>query len=89
MNNTSPLNVVVDEIFRILEEVREMFHNWNSSCHMPFIEKVMYLNTLRERLYTLGYGEDFVETVIKISYNNVFTKVERLKYAGNWYIVCY
>ena len=87
MNNIQTLNTVVDEIFRVLEEVRAMFQKWDSSCHMPFIEKVMYLNTLRERLYTLGYEEDFVETVIKVAYNNVFTKAERLEYAGNWYIV--
>lgn len=87
MSSVQTLNAVVDEIFRVLEEVRAMFQKWDSSYHMPFIEKVMYLNTLRERLYTLGYTEDFIETVIKVAYNNVFTKAERLKYAGNWYIV--
>jgi hypothetical protein len=81
------LNVVVDEIFRVLEEVRAMFQKWDSSYHMPFIEMVMYLNTLRERLDTLGYGEDFVETVVKIAYYNVFSKEEIQSYAGNWYIV--
>jgi hypothetical protein len=84
MGGVRELNSVVDEIFRVLEEVRAMFQKWDSSCHMEFIDKVMYLSVLRERLYTLGYGEDFVATVIKIAYNNVFTKAERLAYAGNW-----
>jgi hypothetical protein len=81
------LNAVVDEIFRVLEEVRAMFQKWDNSYHMPFIEMIMYLNTLRERLYTLGYEEDFVEAVVKIAYHSVFSKEEIRAYAGNWYIV--
>jgi hypothetical protein len=81
------LNAVVDEIFRILEEVKEMFAKWDSSYHMPFIKKVMYLQELRERLYRLGYSDEFVETVVKIAYHNVFSKEETRAYACNWYIV--
>lgn len=81
------LNSVVDEIFRTLEDVKSLFQKWNSSCHYPFIEKCMYLNVLRERLYKLGYADDFVETVIKLAYEHVFSRVERAKYAGNWSIV--
>jgi hypothetical protein len=87
MGSVSELNSVVDEIFRTLEEVKEMFANWTASCHMAFVNKVMYLNTLRERLYTLGYSNEFVETVVKIAYHNVFSKEEIWAYAGNWYIV--
>jgi hypothetical protein len=83
MGDIRALNVVVDEIFQVLEEVRDMFSKWDSSYHMPFIKKVMYLQTLREQLYRPGYADDFVETVIIIAYNNIFTKAERLAYAGN------
>jgi len=41
---------------------------------MEFIKKVMYLNVLRERLYRLGFDDEFVETVVKIAYHNVFSK---------------
>ncbi len=74
------LNFVVDEIYKTLEEVRAMFQKWESSYHMPFIEKCMYLNILRERLYKLGYADDFVETIIKLAYEHVFSRVERAKY---------
>ena len=76
------LNVVVDEIFQTLEEVRNMFSKWDKSYHMEFINKVMYLNALRERLYKLGYADDFVETVVKIAYHNVFSKEEIRAFAG-------
>jgi len=81
------LNSVVDEIFHTLEEVRALFQNWNASCSIPFIRLVMHLNTLREKLYGLGYSEDFIETVIKIAYSNVFTKNERIQHSGKWYIL--
>lgn len=87
MSNIQALNAVVDEIFHTLEEVRALFQNWDASCHMPFIQKVMYMNTLRERLYKLGYTDEFVETVIKIAYSNVFSRQERIQYSGNWYIL--
>jgi hypothetical protein len=81
------LNSVVDEIFRTLEEIQALFQNWNASYSMPFIKLVMHLNALRAKLCALGYSEDFIETVIKIAYSNVFTKTERIQYAGNWYIL--
>lgn len=87
MSNVTELNSVVDEIFRTLEEVRHMFRRWDASYHMEFIGKVMHLNMLREKLHTLGYTDDFVEAVIKIAYEHVFTPTERTAYAGNWYIV--
>lgn len=80
--NTS-LNSIVDEIFKVLEEVKEMFLSWNNSYHMEFIGKVMYLNVLRERLYSLGFDDEFVETVVKIAYHNVFSKEEIRAYTGN------
>ena len=73
-SNIYELNSVVDELFKTMEEIRALFQNWNASCNMPFIKKVMYLDVLRERLYKLGYGDDFIETVIKIVYHNVFKK---------------
>jgi Sec7-like guanine-nucleotide exchange factor len=87
MGSVSELNSVVDEIFRALEEVKEMFAKWDSSYHMEFIKKIMHLNTLRERLCRLGYSDEFVETVVKIAYHSVFSKEEIQAYAGNWYIV--
>ena len=81
------LNAIVDEIFSVLEEVRKMFQSWDSSYHQPFIKEVMRLQLLRESLHTLGYTEEFAEEVIRIVYHNVFTKDERLAYAGNWSIV--
>jgi hypothetical protein len=80
MANIQALNTVVDEIFHTLEEVRTLFQNWDASCHMPFIQKVMHMNTLREKLYTLGYTDEFVETVIKIAYSNVFSRQERIRF---------
>jgi len=80
------LNSIVDEIFRTIGEIRHLFLNWNASCSMIFIEKVMHLSVLREQLYKLGYDDDFTETVIKIVYHHVFTKAERLQYAERWYI---
>jgi hypothetical protein len=76
------LNSVVDEIFRTMEEIRCLFLNWNASCSTTFIEKVMHLNVSREHLNKLGYDDDFIETVIKIVYHTVFTKAERMHYAG-------
>lgn len=80
MSSIHELNSVVDEIFLTLEEVKSLFHNWNASCHMTFIQKVMYLNELREGLYKLGFDEDFTDTVIKVAYSNVFTKNERIEF---------
>ncbi len=67
------LNETVDEIFKVLEEVRDMLKKWSDTYHMPFIQRAMYLNVLREKLYALGYDDDFVETVIRTAYSNVFT----------------
>lgn len=83
MSDIRALNEVVEEIFVVLEEVKDMFRKWDSSYHLSFINKVMRLQTLRERLYKLGYEEEFVETVIRIAYHNIFTKEEHMKYAGN------
>jgi hypothetical protein len=69
-----------------MEEIKQLFANWEPYCCTEFISKVMYLNVLRERLYKLGFDEDFTETVIKIVYHNVFTKAERLQYASRWYM---
>jgi hypothetical protein len=80
------LNTIVDDIFRTLEEIRALFQNWTPSSSLPFIHKVMYLNVLRERLYRLGFDDDFTETVIKVVYNHVFSEAERLQHAGKWYI---
>lgn len=84
--NIQELNSAVDEIFKTMEEIKQLFVAWTPSCSVPFIHKVMYLNVLRERLYGLGFDDDFIETVIKIVYHNVFTKAERLQYASRWYI---
>lgn len=64
-----------------------MFQSWDSSYHQPFIKEVMRLQSLRESLHTLGYNEEFVGEVIRIAYHSVFTRDERLAYAGNWSIV--
>jgi hypothetical protein len=87
MANVQELNSVVDEIFHTLEEVKSLFIDWSPSCHVSFISKVIYLNTLRERLTKLGYTEEFADEVIKVAYGNVFTKSEQIQYAENWYIV--
>ncbi|HEU0001395.1 MAG TPA: hypothetical protein VFQ36_10875 [Ktedonobacteraceae bacterium] len=87
MSNVVLLNAIVDEIFQVLEDVRDMLNKWDSCYHTPFIKKAMYLNTLRERLYELGYTEDFVEAIIKTAYEHVFRETERMAYAGKWYIV--
>ena len=76
MSSVSELNAIVDEIFYVLEEVKGMLANWNASYHTPFIKMVMRLNTLREQLCRSGYADDFVETLIKVAYHNVFSKDE-------------
>lgn len=73
MSNVSELNSVVGEIFRVLEDIKSMFQQWDDSYHTPFIQRAMHLNVLREKLYALGYDDDFVETVIRTAYSNVFT----------------
>ena len=76
--NIYELNSVVDEVFRTMEEIKSLFANWESSCSTEFIRKAMYLNVLRERIYKLGFDDDFTDTVYKIIYHNIFTKTERL-----------
>ena len=76
--NIHGLNSVVDEVFRTMEEIKSLFANWEPSCSMEFIRKAMYLNVLRERIYKLGFDDDFADTIYKIIYHNVFTKAERL-----------
>lgn len=76
--NIHELNRAVDEVFRTMEEIKSLLANWEPACSMEFIRKAMYLNVLRERIYKLGFDDDFTETVIKIVYHNVFTKAERL-----------
>ena len=75
MGNIHELNLVVDSIFQTLEEVKSLFERWDSSCHAAFIAKVLYLNTLRERLTKVGYTDDFIDEVIKVAYSNVFKLV--------------
>lgn len=75
--NIHELNSVVDEVFRTMEEIKSLFANWEPSCSLEFIRKAMYLNVLRERIYKLGFDDDFTDTVYKIIYHNVFTKAER------------
>ncbi|MGH2495168.1 MAG: hypothetical protein ACRDIV_10750 [Ktedonobacteraceae bacterium] len=87
MSNVVLLNAIVDEIFQMLEDVRDMLSKWDSCYHMPFIKKAMYLNMLRERLYALECTEDFIDSIIKIAYEHVFSKTERMAYAGKWYII--
>ncbi|MGH2497362.1 MAG: hypothetical protein ACRDIV_21890 [Ktedonobacteraceae bacterium] len=73
MSDIRALNEAVEEIFVVLEDVKDMFSKWDSSYHLSFINKAMRLQTLRERLNKLGYEEEFVETVIRIAYHNIFT----------------
>lgn len=87
MSGVSELNSVVDEIFSVFEKVHDMFANWTSCYHMVFIQEVMKLQALEERLYKLGFDEEFIMTVKQVVYSNVFTEDERRSYAGNWYIV--
>jgi hypothetical protein len=74
MHNIQRLNAVVNDIFVVFENVRSMFVKWDRSYHMPFIAEVMKLQKLEVELYNLGYDEEFVMTVIKIAYHNVFKK---------------
>ena len=74
MGNIAELNAIVDEIFYVLEEVKGMLGNWNASYHTPFIAMVMRLNALRDHLRKSGYTDDFVDTLTKIAYHNVFSQ---------------
>lgn len=76
--NIHELNSTVDEVFRTMEEIKSLFANWEPSCTVEFIKKAMYLNVLRERIYRLGFDDDFTDTLYKIIYDNVFTKAEHL-----------
>lgn len=88
--NTRLLNetyAIVDEIFRVFEDVRSMFRAWDTSKHMPFIQQVMKLQALEVKLYESGYEEDFVRLLVKAVYESVFSEIERRQYAGNWHIL--
>ncbi len=76
--NVQALIAVVDDIFKVLEETRDMLDHWRDEYHKPFIEKMWHLQTLRQRMYALGYSNDFVDTVIKIVYRNIFIKTSCL-----------
>lgn len=78
---------IVDEIFRVFENVKGMFKQWDRSKHMPFIQEVMKLQALENRLSQLGYQEDFTRLLVKCVYESVFTTYERMSYAGNWHIL--
>lgn len=78
---------IVDEIFRVFEDVKAMFRTWDASKHMPFIQQVMKLQTLEVKLYQLGYKEDFVRLLIKAVYESVFTNTERQRYADSRHIL--
>ena len=73
MSSVSELKPLVDDIFSTLEDVKKLFERWDSSCKAPFIDRVMHMNTLSERLNTLGYADDFVDELIKVAYSNVFS----------------
>lgn len=83
MSSVGELNSTVDAIFTIFENVHTMFADWQASYHMPFIQEVVKLQALEERLYKLGFDEDFVITVKRVVYSNVFSKEEIQAYAGN------
>ena len=77
MSNIHELNCVVDSIFDVLEEVKGMFAHWDSTYHTAFIDRVFYLNELRSRLNKLGYSDDFVDSVLKVAYHNVFGVLQK------------
>lgn len=77
---------VVDDIFRVFENVREMFRSWDKTKHAPFIQEVMKLQRLEERLLQLGYTDEFVKLLLKAVKESVFTQTEIKQYMGNWYI---
>lgn len=78
---------IVDEIFRVFENVKDMFKQWDRSKHMPFIQEVMKLQALENRLSQLGYQEDFTRLLVTCVYESVFTTHEHMSYAGNWHIL--
>ena len=65
---------VVDDMFRVFENVKSMFNQWDRSKHMPFIREVRKLQDLESRLLQLGYGEDFTRLLVKCIYESVFTR---------------
>lgn len=71
---------VVDDIFRVFENIRSMFRQWDRSKHMPFIREAMKLQELENRLLRLGYQEDFTRLLVKCVYESVFTEYERARY---------
>ena len=74
---------LVGDLFQIFEDVKSMFSQWDRTKHLPFIEQVMKLKAVEEKLYRLGYNEMFVRSLVKAVYNSVFTSAERLQYGGN------
>lgn len=71
------LNSVVDEMFRVFENVKEMFRNWDKTKHTPFIQEVIKLQRLEERLFRLGYTDEFVMLLLKAVKESVFTSYRR------------
>lgn len=78
---------LVGDLFEIFEQAKEMFNQWDSTKHLPFIQQVMKLQAVEEKLYRLGYDESFVGSLVKTVYESVFSSAERRQYSGNWHIV--
>lgn len=87
MNQLNETYEVVDDIFKVFENVRSLFHPWDKSKHMTFIQEVMKLQALEVKLYKLGYDDDLVRLLMKAVYESIFTRAEIQQYSGNWHIL--
>ena len=76
MNQLNETYEVVDDIFKVFENVRSLFHSWDKSKHMTFIQEVMKLQALEVKLYKLGYDDGFVRLLMKAVYESIFTMSE-------------
>ena len=78
---------LVGDLFQIFEDAKAMFSQWDRTKHLPFINKVMELKAVEEKLYCLGYNKHFVQSLVKAVYDSVFSTAEKSQYSGNWHIL--
>jgi hypothetical protein len=70
---------VFDKLFNIFESIRSMFHAWDKTCHIRFLEEMCRLKEIEKELAELGYSDEEVDHFIKIVYESVFPLPERMQ----------
>jgi hypothetical protein len=56
-----------------------MFHAWDKTCHIRFLEEMCRLKEIEKELAEPGYSDEEVDHFIKIVYESVFPLPERMQ----------